>query len=104
MLMPNYVAMYAASLPALASQVAGLAPADVLRLVQGDEYSFGSAAWFYTSQCTKGVKEGVRGGTRMGWEAFVTECVGTSPDEGVGEESRVGYWERAMGTLGVSIT
>ena len=99
MLMPNYVEMYAASIPALAGKVVGLAPADVLALVQGDEYSFGSAAWFYSSQCSKSVKDGVRGGTMEGWEGFVTGCVGTSVDKGTGDDSRVAYWQRAMSAL-----
>jgi hypothetical protein len=100
MMMPNYVAEYASSIPELSAQVsaAGGDPAKILQLVQGDEYSFGSAAWFYANKCGEGVKEGVKSGGRAGWEGFITGCVVTSLDDG-----RVEYWERASRALGIAV-
>ena len=105
MMMPNYVAEYAASIPALSSVVAAASdPAAILALVQPDEYSFGSAAWFYANKCGAQIKAGVQSSGRKGWEAFVTGCVGTSVDQGSGEQTRVSYWERACEALGVPTT
>lgn len=51
----------------------------VLALVNSDdEKSFGSAAWFLSSQCTQEVKAGLAAETVDGWHAFLTECVGTT--------------------------
>ncbi|KAK4939908.1 hypothetical protein LTR10_019867 [Elasticomyces elasticus] len=99
MMMPNYVLEYASSLPELSAQVAG-ANGDVstvLALVQRDEYSFASAAWYYSTQCGEGVEQAVRQEGLTGWQAFVSECVVTTVN---GE--REAYWERACEALGVS--
>ncbi|KAL1603872.1 hypothetical protein SLS60_005464 [Paraconiothyrium brasiliense] len=50
----------------------------VLALVQGDEDSFGSAAWFLTTQCDASIKDGLASGTSAGWDAYLTSCVGTT--------------------------
>ncbi len=102
MLMPNFVAEYAASIPQIASQISGKDPAGILALVQPDQFSFGSAAWFYSTKCSQNVKQGVQTGGRAGWEAFITQCVQTTIGESGGDPSRTAYWERAAEALGMS--
>ena len=97
MLMPNFVAEYAASIPQVASQIAGKDPAGILALVQPDQFSFGSAAWFYSTKCSPAVKQGVQTGGKAGWETFISQCVQTTVDEG-----RTASWERAAEALGFS--
>ena len=63
----------------------------VLALVNTDEWGFGSAAWFLATQCTGSVREGLKAGTEQGWEAYLSECVGTSA---TGE--RTALWRRAV--------
>ena len=103
--MPNFVAEYVQSIPALAS---GLVAAQgdvtkILDLVENDTYGFGSAAWFYATQCTEGVKDGLRSGGQQGWEAWLTQCVGVSSTEGTGSTSRLAYWQRACQALDIPI-
>ena len=98
MMMPNFVAEYVQSIPALAS---GLVAAQgdvtkILDLVENDTYDFGSAAWFYATQCTESVKDELRSGGQQGWEAWLTQCVGVSSTEGTGSTSRLAYWQRAV--------
>ena len=102
MLMPNFVTEYAASIPKLASQAAGKDPATVLKLVQPNEFSFGSAAWFYSTKCSQSIKQGVQTGGKAGWEAFITQCVQTTIDASGGDKSQTAYWTRAAKALGVS--
>jgi len=99
MMMPNFVKEYALSIPELASQVAGKDDVAVLALVQPDEYSFASAAWFYSTHCTDAVKQGVQTGSKSGWTTFITGCIGTTVDA-----SREAYWTRAMQALGAPIS
>jgi hypothetical protein len=56
-------------------------PAAVLELVSGDDYSFGSAAWFLTTQCTMNVRSELQTGSKAGWSAYLTQCVGTTDTE-----------------------
>jgi hypothetical protein len=102
MMSPAFVKQYVASIPALASQAAGKSDADILALVQGDAYSFGSAAWFYSAHCSDVVKSAVKTGSRSGWAGFLTGCVDTTVDEGTGDKSREAYWQRAMAALYVT--
>lgn len=106
MLMPNFVLQYARSIPGLEQQVQAATAessdtnavgAEVLALVQPDEYSFAAAAWYYSTYCTAEQKEQIKTGGRAGWaEAFVTGCVGTSLTD-----DREAYWNRACQALGV---
>ena len=100
MMFPNNVANYAASIPAVAPQAASVAddPAAVLALVQPDQFSFGAAAWFLSTQCEAGVRAQLQTGTLAGWQAWVTGCVGTTTAAG---DARQAYWERAAAALGV---
>lgn len=102
MLMPDFVAEYATSIPKVASQAAGKDPATVLALVQPNEFSFGSAAWFYSTKCSQSIKQGVQTGGKAGWEAFITQCVQTTFDPSGGATSRQAYWQRATEALGMS--
>ncbi|KAK4631363.1 hypothetical protein CLAFUW4_02426 [Fulvia fulva] len=52
-------------------------PADVLELVNGDRWGFGSAAWFIGTQCSEDVRKGLDLGTQVGFERGLTECAGT---------------------------
>lgn len=88
MAMPPFVAKYATAVAgadavATANTAGGDAGAvAVLALVNSDdEKSFGSAAWFYSTQCTEDVKTGVQAETVEGWHNFLTACVGTTLDE-----------------------
>lgn len=66
-------------------------PAAVLELVNGDEWGFGSAAWFFSTQCSADVKKGLAAGTESGWDAYLTTCIGTSVTE-----ERTAVWRKAM--------
>ena len=101
MMSPDFVSKYASSIPAVASQMSGKDAAGILALVQPDQYSFGSAAWFYSTQCSDTIKQGVKTGGQADWKAFLTECVQTTADEGTGDTSRLAYWQRACKALSV---
>jgi hypothetical protein len=85
MAMPPFVSKYATAVAgdsavATAQAVGGDAGLNaVLALVNSDdEKSFGSAAWFLSTQCTADVRAGLKAETTDGWHAFLTECVGTT--------------------------
>jgi hypothetical protein len=43
--------------------------------------SFGSAAWYLTkggAACTQAIRDGLAAGTKVGWDAYLTTCVGTT--------------------------
>ncbi|KAK3208269.1 hypothetical protein GRF29_77g152069 [Pseudopithomyces chartarum] len=65
----------------------------VLALVQGDEESFGSAAWLLKG-CDASIEEGLATGEMSGWDAYLTECIGTEH----GEDRDVA-WEKAKEVL-----
>lgn len=105
----QFVLPYAQSISALASQVktiTGGAAASalstdqanaVLALVTPDEYNFGSAPWFYSTQCSAAVKTALQAGTTAGFAAYMG-CVGVSPDEG----NRESFWQAAQKAFGLS--
>lgn len=87
MAMPPFIEKYATAVAgagavATASAAGGDAGLNaVLALVNSDDAtSFGSAAWFYSTQCSADVKAGVAAETVDGWHNFLTACVGTSLD------------------------
>lgn len=53
-------------------------PARVLEWVNTDEWGFRSAAWFLATQCDASLRQGLAAGTLAGWEAYLSECVGTA--------------------------
>lgn len=85
MAMPPFVKLYATSAVGAEAVAAAEAPGGdaalnaVLALVNSDdEKSFGSAAWFLSSQCTPEVRAGLAAETVDGWHNFLTACVGTT--------------------------
>ncbi|KAK6002542.1 hypothetical protein QM012_001292 [Aureobasidium pullulans] len=77
-------------------------PVEVLALVNGDRWSFASAAWFLTTQCDEEISQGLAASTEEGWEAYLTQCnailqheerpkaIGTSAnEEGTSDEAFV---------------
>lgn len=89
---------YAQSISALSGVLAGAeatGPDAVLQLlIENADYDFGSAAWFYTSQCGASVKSGLQAGTQAGWEAYVG-CIGAEFSD-----DRTALWTTAMQVLG----
>ncbi|KAF1989636.1 hypothetical protein K402DRAFT_326395 [Aulographum hederae CBS 113979] len=68
--------------------------AEVLDLVMTDEFSFGSAAWFLSTQCDEGVRTGLQDGSQTSWEAYLTTCVGTTVTP-----ERVAGWQKAIAAV-----
>lgn len=66
-------------------------PEQVLALVNTDEWSFGSAAWFLATQCDGSIRQGLREGSEAGWESYLSSCVGTTATE-----ERMAIWRKAM--------
>ncbi|EAS28427.3 uncharacterized protein CIMG_09631 [Coccidioides immitis RS] len=94
MQMPKWNARYLASIPELKDQreKVGDDKAKILDLLLSkDDYDFGSAAWYMTSQCTSDVRKGLQDGKEDGWEKYITACVGTTAS---GERLR--YWQVAV--------
>jgi hypothetical protein len=97
---------YALSISELKAQAQALAPTgtttglsdDVLNeiraLVLPDEYSWGSAAWFLTTQCAS-IRPQLQAGGQAGWEAYLG-CVGTTATS-----DRMAYWTRANTAFGI---
>lgn len=105
--MKEFNLAYALSLPAVAGAAAGIAkgrPASalsdgeadaVLDLVVGDDFGWGSAAWFYNTQCGDDVHAALKAGGREGWEKYLG-CVGVAATA-----ERDAYWERANTAFGL---
>lgn len=94
---PDFNAEYAKSIEAISDEVAeaGDDKGKILELLLADEeYDFGSGAWFLTAHCEDGVRKQLQSGSQEGWEAYITECVGTEANE-----DRKGYWEAAVEAL-----
>ena len=106
MMSPTNVAKYVASISAVSAQATSSTdPASVLDLVLEDQYTFASAAWYYSTQCSAGVKSQLQTGTQAGWEGFLTGCVDlTSSDLAAEGAARNAYWNRAVVALGVTST
>ncbi|KAM0332227.1 hypothetical protein ACHAQA_002502 [Verticillium albo-atrum] len=111
--MPNFNLAYALDIPALHDKAleitggtGGSAPDaasltdeqkdKILELVLPDEYAWGSAAWFLTTQCDASVRTGLQAGTQDGLTKYLSECVGTEPTE-----DRIAYWQRAKDAFGL---
>lgn len=91
---------YAVSIPALAGQIPQIQgqDANAVRglLLSNDDYDFGSAAWFLTTQCGPEVARSLADGSFAGYMAYLG-CIGTPS-----EDARKAYWLRATTVLGVS--
>jgi len=107
MQMPNYNLLYAQSIPALSTKLSAITTTSstselsddqlnaIRALVLPDEYSWGSAAWFLTTQCAN-VRSQVQTGGHAGYTAYL-QCIGTDMTE-----ERMAYWVRANSALGIS--
>ena len=107
MQMVNFNLAYALSLPSVAAQaqaMAGGAAASalsddqanrILDLVVGDDFGWGSVAWFYNTECGADVHAALKAGGRAGWEAYLG-CVGVSSTA-----ERDAYWTRATAAFGL---
>jgi hypothetical protein len=92
----NFNLQYAQAIPELREKLAATGTGDlnaVRALVLLDEYSFASAAWFLTSQCSAEVRTQLQTGSQAGWEGYISSCVGTEPGP------RVAYWQAAVKAL-----
>ncbi|KAI4723292.1 hypothetical protein E4T48_00378 [Aureobasidium sp. EXF-10727] len=63
----------------------------VLELVNGDCWGFASAAWFLVTQCEGEIRKGLAGLTEEGWNAYLTDCVGTTVTD-----ERTAIWKKAV--------
>ncbi|GAB1311162.1 hypothetical protein MFIFM68171_01372 [Madurella fahalii] len=95
MMSPDYVKKYATSIFG-ADKVEGKSPAEVLDMVTPDEYNFGSAGWFLTTECDAGVREGLKTGTDAAWDAYMA-CVRVDGSD----SRRMEYWNRAKAAFGL---
>lgn len=105
--MGNYNLLYAQSVPALASKLSAITGAtstsglsddqlnSIRELVLPDEYSWGSAAWFLTTQCAN-IRAQIQSGGHAGYAAYL-QCIGTEMTE-----DRMAYWDRANSAFGIS--
>jgi hypothetical protein len=66
-------------------------PAAVLDYISGDEWSFGSAAWFLKTQCDASIETGLAAGTQAGFKSYIEDCVGTTLTD-----ERIAGWEKVM--------
>jgi hypothetical protein len=92
MLMPDNVAKYVASIPALKDGLAaaGTDVSKILELVTDDKYNFGAAPWWLTQVCSKDVVDGLVAGTDAAFQAYMS-CVGVTATD-----DRLAYWHRAQ--------
>ena len=108
MQMPDFNLQYALSIPALVGQVQAITSATtstaglsddqlnaIRALVLPDEYTWASAAWFYTTKCAS-IRSQVQAGGQAGLEAYLG-CVGTTATS-----DRLAYWTRANTAFGLS--
>jgi len=105
--MANFNLEYALSISALSDKAKAIAPSgttdglsddqlnQILALVLPDEYSWASAAWFYTTKCAS-IRSTVQAGGQAGLSAYLG-CVGTTPTA-----DRLAYWTRANAAFGLS--
>jgi hypothetical protein len=66
-------------------------PVQVLALVICERWSFASAACFLATQCSEEVSRGLAASTEEGWEAYLTNCVGTTVTD-----DRTVIWKKAI--------
>lgn len=91
---PAFNKLYASSIPELKGKVSDNVSATLDLLLENEHWDFGSAAWFLVSQCSEQVRQGVRDAELDGWEAYISQCVGTTVTE-----DRKAYWSRAKEVL-----
>jgi hypothetical protein len=67
-------------------------PAALLDLINTDQWSFTSAAWFVSTQCGESQIQALGDGSQASFEAYLTGCVGTTVTE-----DRIAGWEKVIG-------
>lgn len=72
-------------------------PAALLDLINTDQWSFASAAWFVSTQCGASQVQALGDGSQASFEAYLTGCVGTTVTE-----DRIAGWEKVIGLGGWS--
>ncbi|KXT06382.1 hypothetical protein AC578_6053 [Pseudocercospora eumusae] len=78
--------------PAKVTAAAAQGPAEVLALINAsDKWSFASAAWFLKTQCEASVETALADGTQASYEAYLTDCVGTTVTD-----DRITGWEAVV--------
>ena len=102
MQMGSFNLLYAQSIPELAGKANSIAGTGdeqlnaVRALVLPEQYSWGSAAWFLTTQCAPSVRSQMQAGGQQAFQAYMG-CVGTSATG-----DRLAYFTRAMQAFGLS--
>ncbi len=87
---------FAMSIPGLGDKSSSVNPSGILEvLTANDAYSFGSAAWFESTQCGPTTRSGLAGGSLAGWQTYITGCLRATPST-----ERQVYWQRAVHALG----
>jgi hypothetical protein len=71
-------------------------PAALLDLINTDQWSFASAAWFISTQCESQI-QALGDGSQASFEAYLTGCVGTTVTE-----DRIAGWKKVIGLGGWS--
>ncbi|KAK0122093.1 hypothetical protein ONS95_010355 [Cadophora gregata] len=100
MFMPNFVLLYARSIPELADKLNAITTASTVdglsddklnairALVLPDQYSWASAAWFLTTQCAS-IRPALQTGSQAGFEAYMG-CLGVTATD-----DRLASWKLA---------
>lgn len=89
---PKYNFLYAKDLGLGVAPTA--TPQTLMASLTQDQYSWGSAAWFVTSQCPYKIRTDMWKGGQAAWETYLTSCVGTTAND-----QRLAYWKRATKEL-----
>lgn len=89
---PKFNFMYAKSLGLGAAVTAS--PQILMQSLTQDKYSWGSAAWFVTSQCPYKIRQDMWTGGQAAWEKYLKDCVGTTVND-----QRKAYWQAATKEL-----
>ncbi|PSR75525.1 hypothetical protein BD289DRAFT_487077 [Coniella lustricola] len=92
---------YANTFPALAAQ--NPTTATVLDLVTTDEYNFGTAAWYYSSQSACATARSMSTDDADAWfDEYMANCDGMGSDWATSEPDRETYWTAAKAAFNLS--
>ncbi|KAK7932098.1 hypothetical protein PG985_002810 [Apiospora marii] len=96
MQMYNYNLQYAQSIPAIKSKASSFTENspdaqknELLAMITDDKYNFGSAAWYFTTQCHQDVRDALAVGNDHGFGEYM-KCVNVELTD-----ARNAYWQRA---------
>ncbi|KAI5297349.1 hypothetical protein KEM56_004884 [Ascosphaera pollenicola] len=99
---PDFNKKYAESIDGLKQLVQGASPEKILDLLNAeDDFSFGSGAWFLTTQCDaktrNGLKNAQAGKEDEAYKTYLNDCVGIGAEAMKTQgESRMKYWHDAL--------